>query len=99
MYCSLRDYRPENSRKIAVLLASTAAAICLQGQPALAATISGIPKVVDGDTLEFGDQRVRLYGIDAPESKQQCTNRSGKEYACGAWDILCYLYFQNSSND
>lgn len=35
--------------------------------------------------MQMGDERVRLYGVDAPESKQMCTTNQGKEYACGAW--------------
>ncbi|MBB4000906.1 thermonuclease family protein [Aureimonas pseudogalii] len=41
--------------------------------------------VVDGDTLNFegSGERVRLYGIDAPESSQTCDDASGKRYLCG----------------
>jgi len=50
--------------------------------------ISGIPRVVDGDTLAYepktGDKtRIRLLGIDAPESRQMCTSTKGTPYACG----------------
>lgn len=31
--------------------------------------------VTDGDTLRFGDRRVRLWGIDAPEIHQTCPDR------------------------
>jgi endonuclease YncB( thermonuclease family) len=47
------------------------------------AVVSGSARVVDGDTLVVGRERVRLYGVDAPESKQLCTDARGKEYACG----------------
>jgi len=39
-------------------------------------------RVVDGDTLGLGGERVRLYGIDAPESGQTC-ERSGSPWQCG----------------
>lgn len=43
--------------------------------------------VVDGDTLHVNGIRVRLRGIDAPESGQWCRNANGKPYACGKWAI------------
>jgi len=44
--------------------------------------LSGRPRVVDGDSLAFGADRVRLYGIDAPELAQTC-DRDGATVACG----------------
>jgi len=46
-------------------------------------TISGIAKVVDGDSLEIGATRIRLFGIDAPEGRQHCT-RNATDWPCGA---------------
>jgi endonuclease YncB( thermonuclease family) len=37
---------------------------------ALAQSLTGQTSVVDGDTLEFHGQRIRLSRIDAPESDQ-----------------------------
>jgi endonuclease YncB( thermonuclease family) len=42
----------------------------------------GQASVIDGDTLEIHGQRIRLHGIDAPESSQQCTIDS-EIYRCG----------------
>ena len=40
--------------------------------------LQGPARVVDGDTLVLnGAQRVRLYGVDAPESKQTCRRVAG----------------------
>ena len=47
------------------------------------AQISGPASVTDGDTLKIGSERIRLHGIDAPESKQTCL-AVGKTWACGA---------------
>ena len=56
--------------------------------------ISGIPKVVDGDTVHINNDKFRLEGIDAPEMRQQCKKESFKisffigftfykDYSCG----------------
>lgn len=42
----------------------------------------GIVSVIDGDTIEMHGIRIRLHGIDAPESRQEC-ERDGKEWRCG----------------
>jgi endonuclease YncB( thermonuclease family) len=47
-----------------------------------AETRSGMPQVVDGDSLTFGGTRLRLIGIDAPELGQTCAGPRG-DYACG----------------
>ena len=47
------------------------------------ADITGIPRVIDGDTLEIAGERIRLHGIDAPELKQTCADAGGKEWRCG----------------
>ena len=46
------------------------------------AGISGVPSVTNGDTLRLGAERIRLHGIDAPESAQSC-RADGKTWACG----------------
>ena len=33
-------------------------------------TVTGVAEVFDGDTLDIGPVRIRLHGIDAPESGQ-----------------------------
>lgn len=39
--------------------------------------------IIDGDSLEIGNRRIRLMGIDAPEYVQQCKNKHKKIYPCG----------------
>ena len=51
------------------------------GAPALA-DIIGKPRVIDGDTIEIAGQRIRLHGIDAPESRQTC-EAGGETWPCG----------------
>ncbi|MCW2307625.1 thermonuclease family protein [Rhodobium gokarnense] len=55
-------------------------------------SVAGTPYVADGDSLTFGDERVRLLGIDAPELRQDCSNDAGA-YPCGrrARDALAEL--------
>jgi endonuclease YncB( thermonuclease family) len=34
--------------------------------------IAGPARVIDGDTIVVADVRLRIFGIDAPESRQTC---------------------------
>ncbi|MDO1584649.1 thermonuclease family protein [Rhizobium oryzicola] len=40
-------------------------------------------RVVDGDTLAHGRERLRLVEIDAPELEQTCQDGDGREWRCG----------------
>ena len=42
-----------------------------------------ITHVSDGDSLRSGKLRIRLFGIDAPEKNQQCTDADGAKWTCG----------------
>jgi endonuclease YncB( thermonuclease family) len=52
--------------------------------PALAGDLSGQASIIDGDTLEIHGTRIRLWGIDAPESSQLCRDEDSSLYRCGA---------------
>ena len=52
--------------------------------PALADDLIGQASVIDGDTLEIHGTRIRLWGIDAPESTQLCRGDDSLQYRCGA---------------
>lgn len=45
--------------------------------------LAGQASIIDGDTLEIHGTRIRLWGIDAPESDQLCRNGDSDHYRCG----------------
>ena len=51
--------------------------------PSSSPDLSGLARVTDGDSLAISGKRIRLFGIDAPESQQTCT-REGVDWLCGA---------------
>jgi endonuclease YncB( thermonuclease family) len=61
----------------------TLTAMVLMAVPGQAADLMGVPTVVDGDTLVIGTTRVRLEGIDAPETDQICLDSTGFRWTCG----------------
>ena len=44
----------------------------------------GQASVIDGDTLEIHGMRIRLWGVDAPESRQLCRDSDSNPYRCGS---------------
>ena len=52
--------------------------------PAIAQEHSGIPRVVDGNTIIINFQKIRLHGIEAPNAEQLC-EIDGESWLCG-WE-------------
>ena len=51
--------------------------------PATADNLTGKATLVDGDTIEIGEQVIHLHGIDAPEMDQFCTDKKSKRFNSG----------------
>lgn len=73
--------RPSLRRSACILSLAAAAWLTLTTATATA-DVSGRASVVDGDTIEVAGERVRLHGIDAPESRQLCSV-GGSDWRCG----------------
>ncbi len=62
------------------------ALVLLVATPACAAqVIAGRATVVDGDGVEVAGQKIRLFGIDAPEVDQYCSRADGTRWRCGQY--------------
>ena len=64
------------------LLVFGVTALLTFSSPAPAANIIGQARIVDGDSLVISGTKIRLHGIDAPESRQHC-QRGSTSWACG----------------
>ena len=53
-------------------------ALVLLPSLAQAADITGVPKIREGDQVQIGTSRVRLFGIDAPSVDQLCLNNTAE---------------------
>jgi endonuclease YncB( thermonuclease family) len=45
--------------------------------------LTGLARVIDGDTIAIGSQHIRLAGIDAPETDQVCLDSTVHRWTCG----------------
>src|SRR5260370_37811602 len=71
-------------RRIILCMLLIAALILVSAPDVLADDLTGQASVIDGDTLEIHGTRIRLWGIDAPESSQLCRGDDSQQYRCGA---------------
>src|SRR5690348_11965514 len=69
--------------KLAVTRAVAVLMIAAIASPAFAEEISGVPSIHDGDTVKIRGTKIRLSGIDAPETDQLCLDAKGQKWACG----------------
>jgi endonuclease YncB( thermonuclease family) len=64
-------------------LALTVIILTLASSAASAEMIAGRASVIDGDTIEIHNARIRILDIDAPESRQPCIRPDGSQWRCG----------------
>lgn len=77
------DARPGAVPEAAAPSASPQASSTQPSPPPPGAVIGGRARVSDGDTIEVAGVRIRLEGIDAPESAQMCETAAGDPWPCG----------------
>jgi endonuclease YncB( thermonuclease family) len=74
---------PESTPVPIPLYSSGAAPAIAPSSSRLMAPIEGQAQVLDGDTIQIGTTRIRLYGVDAFEAEQMCKSSDGETYGCG----------------
>jgi len=79
---NVRQRRPRRFFAAVTILA-LAFAFPFAALPASADDVVGRATVIDGDTIEIHGTRIRLWGIDAPESDQLCRGDDSELYRCG----------------
>jgi len=80
----LAPYLPAPTTTTAEAPAPTSSPAPAGERAAIGSIISGRASVIDGDTLDIRGERIRLSGIDAPESGQNCADADGKLWKCGS---------------
>lgn len=74
--------RPSSLEMRAAIMAAFIAMASLAAEAQV--LVRGKATVVDGDTIDINGARIRLHGIDAPETGQSCNDKRGRTYACGS---------------
>lgn len=81
-YCLAAVSPFEHNRAMVRLLVLLFAFVIVAHEAVGEQRIIGQASVIDGDTLEIHGTRIRLHGIDAPESEQLCIAKD-KKFRCG----------------
>ncbi|QHO72328.1 nuclease [Bradyrhizobium sp. CCBAU 051011] len=81
--CSYDLYYTRISMEVDVVRWLIAVLFLVLACSARASESRGIPQIVDADTVVLNGQKIRLQGIDAPETDQTCLDASGKPFRCG----------------
>ena len=84
--------------RLFLCIVSSSLALVLLPAKALAADIQGQARVVDGDTIHIGKNKIRLHGIDAPETKQECIDTNGNPWMAGQ-DATAFLRSLTDGNE
>jgi endonuclease YncB( thermonuclease family) len=73
-----------SSKQLAITTVILLALVIMQlSNACLADDVTGLARVIDGDTIAVGYRHVRLQGIDAPETDQVCLDVQGERWTCG----------------
>ena len=59
------------------------AVLLFSNSMAEAVMLTGQALILDADTVILSGERIRLKGIDAPETTQRCLNAEQQDYPCG----------------
>lgn len=70
-------------RMIDLFVAVLCVAAMIETADAGRSEFTGVPRIVDGDTVQFGETRLQIEGIDAPQTDQLCFDDAGSRWKCG----------------
>jgi len=70
-------------RVFTILCCIFAVLVCANSPTSRADPRVVVPRIMDADTVDAGAFKIRLNGIDAPESDQRCLDVQGKVWSCG----------------
>lgn len=98
---ALNTRRPLSPRRLVTIGAILAAAV---GVALIEEHISSLPRATDGDALMMGEERFKLFAVDAPEAGQPCLSGGdcgvkAKEYLASLIDGRAVECIRRADND